>query len=93
MLNFIVFTETFIFSDLTHDSSLIDSFDSLILYTRQSSRQRRPSTEREERIVKATISSESDICSLWDFVCFGSEIINFFPLFPNIFFSLLWNVS
>ena len=44
MLNFIVSTETFIFSDLTHwlidswlmthDSWLIDSFDSLILYTR-----------------------------------------------------------
>ena len=38
MLHFIVSTETFIFSDLTHwlmthDSWLIDSFDSLILYT------------------------------------------------------------
>ena len=31
MLNFIVSTETFIFSDVTH--WLIDSFDSLILYT------------------------------------------------------------
>ena len=32
MLNFIVSTETPL-SDLTHDSRLIDSFDSLILYT------------------------------------------------------------
>ena len=40
MLNFIVSTETFIFSDLshwlmTHDSLCIESFDSLILYTHQ----------------------------------------------------------
>ena len=36
MLNVIVYTKTFIFSDLTHwliDSWLIDSFDSLIVYT------------------------------------------------------------
>jgi len=50
---------------------------------RQSSRKHRPSAEKEERIVKAKISSESDICSPWNFV--GSEIISFHPL--------LWNVS
>ena len=38
------------------------------------------------------LCSESDICSLLHFTCFGSQITNSLLIFPNIFCYFLWNV-